>query len=1284
VKRWLKILSASIGIMILMLTLFASWLYNSKSGLNWIITQFEIQLPSEMAIESVSGSLRTRVKIKQLSYLQKKTLWLAEDVVIKCDWLAVLYGRLSCSLVEVNRIKATQIMHDPVESFQGSNLHNDNSNHALDNASNYVQQKGDLSLLGRPLAEQLTEFEASLARLPVSIKVKRLLVHNFHIDTFSTEEQAKQFGLPATIMVKGSKLELKPKVISVEQLLASGEQVSLQFSTRLLIKRKRDFHLSAQLRAPEIELSLESKGDLNQSSHFSLAITQPEKLLLQGNWNWNQHFQIPEAKLQMDKAVLVSAQNPVELSQLNATMQLFWPKLTLESSASAESPFMDQAGVRLNASIDNVTNWQNASSLSVQLESQTSQKKLSDAVTKFMKLPPLDASLSVPDIPLAVTANMEASVSDGLLSMDSQATGEQIFSFTGSLQGLIQDSQVTNVVTKGNVDMATNLAEGSINIPQLSFDWDLSESQSQWQGNLSGKLRDGKYQDWRVKEIDWQIALSKEITATIKVAQLDSTQFSSTVDTVNLVINGKPEAHLIKGQADFGKTGKANFQLNARLENDNDLTAQQPLLWTVNGLTATVLPGSESQTVSETIQPIMLNADTIIIGNNVININKACLQRNGKLCLSVINNSEGLTANWAIDAFELAVINELAEYLKQESKIKFTGKISGTGMAKIPMGLQQKPQSQTQTSRPIILTTEMAAEHLTIQAANGLSRLNNIRIAGRMDTQDELILSWSSSESHMNPESKPQGQLDSEFNVDTLYFNGEAAEIKFVQDKQGRIAYDLEHGALNVGVNNSSVKDPLNILRISTHGQINQRAFTNDFSANLANDDFFHASINIADMLAPNPAVDGDINWRFTQWNLLAHLIPNIDRVEANWTHQAHISGPLDNLQIDGSGELVLQQFVVEELGIDIKNSALNLVSQNRRVDIDGVLNHGNGQLLLAGVVNYDKELEARLNLFGERLLLIDTPKHNIILSPKLELDLFDNHLRVVGQVVVDKANISISALPKSAITLSEDEIRISQPKKSSSALGYELDVDLIAQNNIVITGFGINAKASGKLKARKKKNSALMLDGQLKITEGTFQAYQQNLTIEEGQFLFLGSPENPGVQFKAVRKIDDVTVGIIADGSLVDPRLTLFSNPVFSEENILALLLTGRSIESLSQHEANGLVNAAIDLGISQANRIVGKISDAFGLKDIQISSKTRADSTQLSIGTKVNDKLSLGYGTTIDSNNELNTGWVIEYHLTPTISIEAMSGEEVSTSISYKKQFNPEASSTANKEKE
>ncbi|MCP4407127.1 MAG: hypothetical protein GY807_05080, partial [Gammaproteobacteria bacterium] len=99
-----------------------------------------------------------------------------------------------------------------------------------------------------------------------------------------------------------------------------------------------------------------------------------------------------------------------------------------------------------------------------------------------------------------------------------------------------------------------------------------------------------------------------------------------------------------------------------------------------------------------------------------------------------------------------------------------------------------------------------------------------------------------------------------------------------------------------------------------------------------------------------------------------------------------------------------------------------------------------------------------------------------------------------------------------------------------------------------------------GELKATANPNEALSVAGDIRIDQGTYRAYGQDLRIEQGIISFAGGPPgNPGINLRATRQIDEVIAGINAIGPIKKPRLNTFSTPTMSENDIISYLLIGR-----------------------------------------------------------------------------------------------------------------------------
>src|SRR4029453_7371397 len=111
----------------------------------------------------------------------------------------------------------------------------------------------------------------------------------------------------------------------------------------------------------------------------------------------------------------------------------------------------------------------------------------------------------------------------------------------------------------------------------------------------------------------------------------------------------------------------------------------------------------------------------------------------------------------------------------------------------------------------------------------------------------------------------------------------------------------------------------------------------------------------------------------------------------------------------------------------------------------------------------------------------------------------------------------------------------------------------------------GIDAMLQGRLRASTERGKLGVL-GNVRIVEGTYKAYQQNLSIERGGFSFTGDVTNPRLDVLAVRPDIDTRVGVMVSGTAVAPRVRLYSEPELPDIDKLTWLVMGRGPEGVGQ----------------------------------------------------------------------------------------------------------------------
>ncbi|MEW8383303.1 MAG: translocation/assembly module TamB domain-containing protein, partial [Candidatus Thiodiazotropha taylori] len=174
---------------------------------------------------------------------------------------------------------------------------------------------------------------------------------------------------------------------------------------------------------------------------------------------------------------------------------------------------------------------------------------------------------------------------------------------------------------------------------------------------------------------------------------------------------------------------------------------------------------------------------------------------------------------------------------------------------------------------------------------------------------------------------------------------------------------------------------------------------------------------------------------------------------------------------------------------------------------------------------------------------------------------------------------------------------------------------------------------------------------GRLGIEEGVYKAYGQDLKIERGYALFADSPvDNPGINIRAVREVDDVVAGLRVSGTLKSPKLDLFSTPAMSESDVLSYILTGRP-----PGESSGQVGLAAALKASGASDLAAELGRRFGLEEFRLDTGSSLEEASFVAGTYLSPRLYVQY---INELSSAESKLRMRYDLTDRWQLEAETG--------------------------
>ena len=240
------------------------------------------------------------------------------------------------------------------------------------------------------------------------------------------------------------------------------------------------------------------------------------------------------------------------------------------------------------------------------------------------------------------------------------------------------------------------------------------------------------------------------------------------------------------------------------------------------------------------------------------------------------------------------------------------------------------------------------------------------------------------------------------------------------------------------------------------------------------------------------------------------------------------------------------------------------------------------------------------------------------------------------------------------------------------------LDLDVIAQEGFWIKNDMAHAELGGNLHIGGDLGKVEVTGRLFALEGGTLKYGDVELSIREGYIDFTDITKiNPSIDISAETIIEDYQINVRIIGNMETLQVQLNSNPSLPEQDIIALLLTGTTIESLYQQGSTANVE---DLATGYvAGRLSGKLEkqlkQKFGMEKIQLDPmliESQADPTaRVTFGKKLSDDLMIVYSTYIGGNEE--NAYELEYRILKNLNFIAERTDEgaIGGDLRYRRHF-------------
>ncbi|CDZ78534.1 Autotransporter assembly factor TamB [Legionella massiliensis] len=428
--------------------------------------------------------------------------------------------------------------------------------------------------------------------------------------------------------------------------------------------------------------------------------------------------------------------------------------------------------------------------------------------------------------------------------------------------------------------------------------------------------------------------------------------------------------------------------------------------------------------------------------------------------------------------------------------------------------------------------------------------------------------------------------------------------------------------------------------------------------------------------LQDSQKIQAELNLKVDSLSFLERFSPAISKLDGQLNAVLKASGTLKKPILQGQVNLDKAKVLAPTLGLDLNPIQLKMESHDKQWFAEGKITSQEQILRLNGKGMLVPKATGVISIEANNFPLIKTEEYLINLSPKLVLSFSPNSIDMTGTVVVPNAQIKPQTFNDS-VSLSGDAVFVSdKPAPAANPLHINTDIRLEMGENVSLNVKGLQGFLDGAIRLRQLPQGPLNASGELTVREGKYQAYGQDLTIEQGELLFTGGLiDNPGINVRAIRQFntnrstinnssqlfnlnqrnsqnitysENTIVGVQVAGRLKSPRIELFSEPSnLSQADILSLLILGVPTSQADSAGGQLLLKAVTSMNLGSGTKgaqLLDQLKQTLGLDfdfktNTTFNEQTRqvTESNSVVVGKSLSKRIYLSYNfglATTDTN--------------------------------------------------
>ncbi|MFZ5558567.1 MAG: translocation/assembly module TamB domain-containing protein [Pseudomonadota bacterium] len=323
-------------------------------------------------------------------------------------------------------------------------------------------------------------------------------------------------------------------------------------------------------------------------------------------------------------------------------------------------------------------------------------------------------------------------------------------------------------------------------------------------------------------------------------------------------------------------------------------------------------------------------------------------------------------------------------------------------------------------------------------------------------------------------------------------------------------------------------------------------------------------------IMAPDAPLAGRANFRIPNLAWAGPLINPEVGTGGSAAGRVAVGGTLRAPRLEG-------QITGEKLRVRYGAAGVRLTGGEMRIELaqDKVIfrriafQGGDGTLTATGgAVLVNGRPELTLEYTAEKLAAVRRDDQQLVVSGGGTVRSRDGALALTGAFTADSGLIELQR--EGAPRLSGDVVILTGGEQDEWApTRLRLDVTLNLGDAFHVRGEGLDARMVGSIRVRMGEGDPRpRASGIVRVAEGRYTAFGQQLAIERGALLFDGPLDNPRLDILAIRRNQRVEAGIAITGTALSPRTALYSNPPVPDSQKLRWLVLGSGPSGISDAE--------------------------------------------------------------------------------------------------------------------